>query len=100
MNIQRVLFIVLLCVLGLGVSESAQAQTSVCPGEEVCLTVQARGTIQWQSSLDGIAFSNMPNGQGDTVCFFPGLNLFYRAVVTEGTCDSVVSDTQFVSVFP
>jgi hypothetical protein len=100
MKIQNGLLILLLCVLGLGVFQSAHAQAAVCPGDEVCLTVQARGTIQWQSSLDGIAFSNMANGQGDTVCFFPGLSLYYRAVVMEGTCDSVVSDTQLVTVHP
>ncbi len=92
----------LLVVLGLLITTQNHvvAQTSICAGEEVCLTLSARGTIQWQQSLDAVSFSNVPNGQGDTVCIYPGLSLYFRAVIWEGTCDSVVSDTQHITVFP
>lgn len=73
----------------------------ICAGEEVCLTINAhRGDIQWQSSLDALSWSTVANGNQDTVCVFPGLDLYYRAEITEGTCDPIYSDTHFVTVHP
>lgn len=90
----------LLTVFALVMPSATQAQTSVCAGEEVCLTITARGAITWQQSLDSINWSAVPNGSNDTLCVFPGLSSWYRAEVNEGTCDPIWSDPEFIEVFP
>jgi hypothetical protein len=72
-----------------------KAQTTVCPGVEYCITLDSmRGTIQWQSSLDGGATYADINGEtGDSLCFIPTADAFYRAVLTtEPGCAPVISD--------
>jgi hypothetical protein len=59
-----------------------------------------RGTIQWQSSLDGGAtFSDINGETSDSLCFMPTADAFYRAVLTtEPGCAPVISDAIDIQV--
>lgn len=69
-----------------------------CPGDSVCLTVSARGNIQWQNSTNGISWSNIPGETGDTLCMTATQAGWYRAEIVEGTCNPVYSDTSIISL--
>ena len=60
------------------------------------------GTIQWQSSTDGINFNNVSGGSGGTTATYttPALTqtTFYRAVVTSGACSTANSAVATVTV--
>jgi hypothetical protein len=91
----------LLAVLTLWMGTELKAQTTVCPGVEYCITLDSmRGTIQWQSSLDGGATYADINGEtGDSLCFIPTADAFYRAVLTtEPGCAPVISDAIDIQV--
>lgn len=77
-----------------------KAQTSVCQGEEVCLTATARGAIQWQSSPDSVAWTDESGAIQDTFCLFPTQTTVYRARILEGTCDTIWSDWVTIQVNP
>lgn len=79
-----------------------QAQTTVCDGEEVCLTLPAtvRGNIQWESSSDSLSYSPISGQTGDTLCIVPNADTWYRAEITEGSCDPLYSDTTSIKVNP
>lgn len=91
-----------LWMLGLGVVGlfgRTHAQTSVCAGQQACLTVPAhRGAVQWESSQDQITWTAMPGGTSDTLCFTATAGGYYRAVITEGTCAPVYSSVSTVTV--
>ncbi|MCB9231787.1 MAG: hypothetical protein H6581_08990 [Bacteroidia bacterium] len=77
----------------------ASAQTSVCWGEKVCLTLPAvRGDIQWQWSTDSTTWTNSAGATQDTFCLIPTQSAWYRAAITEGSCDTVWSDVSYVWV--
>jgi hypothetical protein len=91
----------LLAVLTLLMGTELKAQTTVCPGVEYCITLDSmRGTIQWQSSIDGGATYTDINGEtGDSLCFIPTADAFYRAVLTtEPGCAPVISDAIDIQV--
>jgi hypothetical protein len=78
-----------------------KAQTTVCPGVEYCITLDSmRGTIQWQSSLDGgTTYADINGETSDSLCFMPTADAFYRAVLTtEPGCDPVISDAIDIQV--
>ncbi|MCB9234746.1 MAG: hypothetical protein H6581_24045 [Bacteroidia bacterium] len=77
-----------------------QAQSSVCSGEQICLTLNARGTIQWQQSADSATWTSASGINNDTLCLVPTTSMWYRAEVVEGTCDPIYSDPVWVEVFP
>jgi hypothetical protein len=91
----------LLAVLTLWMGTELKAQTTVCPGVEYCITLDSmRGTIQWQSSIDGGATYTDINGEtSDSLCFIPNADAFYRAVLTtEPGCAPVISDAIDIQV--
>ncbi|MEM7036479.1 MAG: glycine-rich protein [Bacteroidota bacterium] len=104
-NLTKTYLFALLCGFGFATmwmnTAQAQTQMTVCPGEELCLTIPTpRGNIQWQQSLDSLSWGAVGGGTNDTLCVFPSLSLYFRAEVTEGTCDPVYSDVIFVEVLP
>ncbi len=82
----------------LGLAISAEAQTTVCAGQTVYLTIGAhRGYLQWQQSTDGgTSWTSIVGANNDTTVVTPLDSTWYRAVVTEGTCNPVYSDTSFL----
>lgn len=73
-------------------------QTTVCPGSTVYLTVNAhRGAVQWEQSTDaGATWSSIPGATQDTAMVPAAHNVWYRAAITEGTCNTIYSDTSHV----
>ena len=73
---------------------SLQAQTQVCATDSVELQLGAyNGTVQWQESADNISYSNIPGATAPTYLVYPGTITYYRAEITDGTCNPVYSDT-------
>ncbi|MCK4661575.1 MAG: hypothetical protein KAT68_01815 [Bacteroidales bacterium] len=57
-----------------------------------------RGNIQWQKSYDFTAWSDIIDENNDTLFFVGDTTTYFRAKITEGTCNPVYSDTASVSV--
>jgi hypothetical protein len=75
----------------------AQSTLKVCLGETVCHTIGAhRGAVQWQSSPDGINWTNVNGAVGDTLCETPSTMTYYRAEVVEGSCAAIYTDIEAV----
>jgi gliding motility-associated-like protein len=74
---------------------------TVCQGGCVTLTLTgANGTIQWQSSPNGITWTNIPGATTTPYTYCPvNSAMFFHAVVT-GTCGSSVSNTISVGITP
>ncbi|MFN8395586.1 MAG: hypothetical protein U0176_13180 [Bacteroidia bacterium] len=85
-----------------GIGNQLSAQSAICEGEQVVLTLSGyTGTIQWQSSIGPTGpFSNLLGVTGDSASIAPSLTLYYRAEVTTGTCNPFYSDTIMISVNP
>lgn len=94
------LMLMLLMTASLGGWEGLSAQTTVCPNAAVSLTVGAhRGAVQWEASTDGgTTWNAIPGGTTDTFPVTPQGPMAYRAVITEGTCNPLYSDTSYVVV--
>ena len=79
------------------------ATTSVCTGtNSTLLTLNgSNGSVQWQSSSDNSAFTDI---SGETGTTYTAIDLtsttYYRAVVTSGTCASATTAAVTVSVEP
>lgn len=86
----------------LGLRNELSAQSAICAGEQVVLTLSGyNGTIQWQSaSSPNGPFSSIPGATGDSASLAPSQSLYYRAEVTSGTCNPFYSDTIMVTVNP
>ncbi len=73
---------------------------SICNGSSENLTISGHnGTIQWQESLAGGAFTNFGSGLNpETISPTPADNMaLYRAIITLGTCtDTSTIDSLFV----
>jgi hypothetical protein len=92
-------FLCLLAFSVFGLANETYCQTTICAGEQTCLTVAAhRGTVRWESSPNQTTWTPMPGGTSDTLCFTPTVGGFYRAVITEGTCAPVFSSVSNVLV--
>jgi hypothetical protein len=78
-------------------------QSIVCSGtNSTILTLSGNtGAIQWQSSTDDVAFTNI---SGETSSTYTATNLtvttFYRAVVTSGVCGSATTTSEVIDVSP
>ncbi|HEX2899186.1 MAG TPA: glycine-rich protein [Bacteroidia bacterium] len=86
--------------VALGSWGSLSAQITVCPNSTVYLTVPShRGNVQWESSTDGgVTWSSIPGATSDTSAVSVTDSMAYRAVITEGTCNPIYSDTSIVWV--
>jgi hypothetical protein len=83
------------------VAGSISGATSVCAGtNSTVLTLSGHtGSIQWQSSTDNSAFSDISLATGTT---YTANNLsvttYYRAVVTSGSCPSATTSSVAITV--
>jgi hypothetical protein len=82
----------------LALSITAQAQTALCNGDSLTLNLSGQtGVIQWQSSTDGGATWNSISGATSaSLVDYPMQATWYRAVVTNGTCNPFYSDTTHI----
>jgi gliding motility-associated-like protein len=81
---------------------AAAANATICEGANTTLSlVGSTGTIQWQSSTDGINFTNISGAIASNYTT-PNLTTttYYQAVVTSGSCSSVTSGVVTVTVSP
>ena len=77
----------------------AQITTKVCAGETVCHTLgSVRGTIQWQESTNGMAWTNVASANSDTLCMVANANGYFRAEIVEGTCAPIYSEVRAIEV--
>ena len=90
-------------VVGASVSGSISGAGAVCTGtNSTTLTLSGyTGTIQWQSSTDNTNFNNIAGAANPT---YTATNLtqtsYYRVVVTNGACSSVISASVTINVSP
>jgi uncharacterized protein (TIGR02145 family) len=54
---------------------------------------EARGNIQWQKSLDSKSWIDIEGKTNDTISVKTDTEAIYRAIVTDGTCLPVISDS-------
>lgn len=84
-------------------SLSAQTSHDVCTGDTLVLhlTVPISASVQWQQSLDGVQFFDIPGGTGDSL-MIPGTTVsrYYRAQITGPVCNPYFSDIEHVNVIP
>lgn len=82
------------CLLG----HNASAQSALCSGDSLTLNLSGQtGAIQWQSSTDGgMTWTSISGANAATLVDFPTQETWYRAVVTNGTCNPFYSDTAHV----
>lgn len=89
----------LVLLLGTGLGASIQAQTNLCGGQDVGLVLNVfSGSVQWEVSTDGITWTPINGATSATTLQSPSVESWYRACVTDGTCDPVYSDTTHVTL--
>jgi uncharacterized protein (TIGR02145 family) len=54
---------------------------------------EVRGDIHWEVSKDKVNWTTIPGSNSNTLYLHVDSSTFYRAVITEGTCNPVYSDT-------
>jgi gliding motility-associated-like protein len=77
--------------------------TTVCSGTsgKVISLTGNTGTIQWQSSIDGLTFNNIAGEVASTLTTGTiSQTTYYRAVVTSGSCSSIPSGTATLTFVP
>jgi len=55
-----------------------------------------RGNVQWQKKPNGLTWSDMPGKTTPVLVIQPDMEAAYRAMVKEGSCRPVYSDTAFI----
>lgn len=92
---QAIMALALLLAANFGLH--AQAPTVLCAGENVGISLNgSTGAIQWESSTDGINWTPINGANQAFLQEFPTVETWYRAQVTDGTCDPIYSDTSHV----
>ncbi|NJK96194.1 MAG: hypothetical protein HC905_15915, partial [Bacteroidales bacterium] len=56
-----------------------------------------RGTIQWEVSADKTNWASLPGKTSESLMFHVDSSAYYRAKITEGTCNVIYSDTIFIA---
>lgn len=73
-------------------------QTTLCPNDSLTLNLAgATGSIQWEISTNGTTWSPVAGQTSATLVTKPAIASWYRAMVVDGTCDPVYSDTTMVN---
>lgn len=76
-------------------SISSFAQNAECDSVRLSISNYYGGDIQWQYSDDSLTWNDINNAT-DSLLLIPGNEqVYYRAKITEGTCDSYYSDPAF-----
>ena len=69
---------------------------SIPLGQDTTINIvlpEVRGNIQWQKSLDSKSWINLATETNDTLLVKSDVEALYRAIVTDGTCLPVISDS-------
>lgn len=88
------MFLVLCAVSGFALT--SKAQTNVCGGDSVCFDAGSfRGNIQWYASEDGGPYDVINGATTSPWCVAPptGHTFMVFGAITEGTCDTLRTDT-------
>lgn len=81
------------------ISGPSPLTSTICEGYSTSLTATTTaGTMAWQESADGINFSNTGVTGGTYNTPAVTADMWYRTFALNGTCDTVFSDTAFVTV--
>ncbi|MDN3675998.1 hypothetical protein QWY90_01580 [Flavobacterium paronense] len=88
----------------LPIAGSVSSNQIICAGtspSDISITGSV-GTIQWQSSLDGISFTDISGATSSPLTGISTGNLtvttYYRAIISSGVCTSIPSATVSVSI--
>ena len=98
---KRNIFLIISLVLLIAASKTnGQAlitkNDSIPLGQDTLINIvlpEARGNIQWQKSLDSKSWINLAIETNDTLLVKSDVEALYRAIVTDGTCLPVISDS-------
>lgn len=82
----------------IGFAQIIEKQANQGDNVNLNLPVTVRGTIQWQTSPDNQTYTNMTGKTTKTLQLTAQQTAYYRAVVTEGTCQPLYSDITKVNV--
>lgn len=79
-------------------SNTVTAQTALCRNDSLTINLSGQtGAVQWQRSTDGGAtWTSITGANSPSLVDFPMVSTWYRAVVTNGTCNPFYSDTTAV----
>ncbi len=92
-------WLLLLLLLQSFTSFAQITEVKVCDDDTVHLKVALyHGQVTWQATADTVNWYDVVSGDTLTIVSCP--DSLYRAVVKDGTCDSVVSDTISVRFYP
>ncbi|MFT6815692.1 MAG: N-acetylneuraminic acid mutarotase [Sphingobacteriales bacterium] len=89
-----------LCGCHAKAGEISITETWLCIGGALEITLTgSRGIITWQHSLDGVIYTNIPK-ENDTYLRIRNIGdtTFYRAILTDGSCDPDTSDVVKIDV--
>ncbi|MBU0489429.1 MAG: hypothetical protein KKA07_04355 [Bacteroidetes bacterium] len=82
-----------------GLSQSIFAQSTVCLNDTIYLELPTyRGNIQWQESTDSLSWTDISGANYQPYAFPASETKFYRAVITEGSCNPVYSEGRKIIV--
>lgn len=71
-----------------------QLKAQICATDTVILNLAPYvGSVQWEESTDGITWTPISGATLDSLVTLPGQRTWYRAMITEGTCNPIYSDT-------
>lgn len=97
---RNIFIIISLVLLIASIKTNGQAlitkNDSIPLGQDTLINIvlpEARGNIQWQKSVDAKSWINLEAETKDTLLVKSNTEAMYRAVVTDGTCLPVISDT-------
>jgi uncharacterized protein (TIGR02145 family) len=93
--------ILLLIAGGSAFSQHVIVNSDVVPYEKdnVILVIdEVRGNIHWEVSTDKVKWTTIPGENSTTLDIQVERSAYYRAVISEGTCNPIYSETALVAV--
>ena len=76
-------------------------QTQYTAGDTAKLLVpEHRGDIKWQKSTDQSQWFDIPGEASDSLLYIVDTSRYIRAIITEGTCQPLFSDTIYIAILP
>ncbi len=93
--------VLILAVMGLSIIP-IRSQVIISAPDTITLTLEGWkwGTIDWQKSLNGSNWSNIKNEHGITLKAYTDSRSWFRALLSEGSCDPIVSGEVSVEIRP
>lgn len=87
--------------LAVGGTITSNKGASVCPGTSTLFTsTGSTGTKQWQTSTNGIDFTDIPSSTGLTKTISISSPIYVRVKLTSGSCAVAYSNVIFTDVLP